>query len=468
MPVQSMLLAHDLCISAASGRPLFRDLTLALDRGDRVALVGRNGAGKSTLLVVLTAQTAPRSGKVSVRGSHEFVPQQMPLGVPSSAGQWRRAALARAFTTQPDVLLLDEPTRDLDGDAVRWLLDALERFDGAVLVVSHDRRLLERFDQFFVVAESGSKHFSGSFDAVLTHLRDERTNEERRYVRRLADLVDKEQRNDRLQRRRARKKNLGRLHELKRCPARAQLNGKRGYAQVSQGKRAELQHKRIESARQWVKAARRSLAVDLPLNLTQPVLGAPTTPVINAQAIAGHCNGRTLFAELSFTLDRQRLAIVGPNGSGKTTLVETLTGRRPPLHGKVRCDDARIGYIAQNASNWQHSRSLIELLCSQPTEDELERCAHRLRSHRFPLALAERPLVTLSPGERVRAALICLFERDPVPELLVLDEPSDALDLLGLEAMERALTAWPGGLLVVSHDRDWLRRIGVDVAMSFD
>lgn len=466
MPVHCVLQTKDVCVTAPSGRTLFRDLTLTLEAGDRVALVGRNGVGKSTLLEVLAGITAPASGRVIAEGTVVFVPQQLAEPASASPGQRRRSCLERVLAARPDALLLDEPTRDLDAAAVQWLCQQLNSFAGALLVVSHDRRLLQRFGDFFVAADAGSRHYRGAFAQVLDQLEAERLQSERYYLRQLSELDDREQHNDRLRRRRERKKNLGRIRELKRCPARAKLNAKRGYAQVSQGKRALLQAERIDSTRRWTKAARRALAVELALDLAPPNLPASRAPVIVARGLSTCLGERTLFRDLHLDIDRQRVAITGPNGSGKTTLVETLLGQRAPDAGEVRVDSTRVGFIAQNASNWARSESLVDLLCPASTEAELEHCAQKLHTHRFPLALAARSLHTLSPGERVRAALIALFERTPAPELLVLDEPTDALDLLGLTALERTLAAWPGGLLVVSHDDDSLHRIGIGQILS--
>jgi ATPase subunit of ABC transporter with duplicated ATPase domains len=122
----------------------------------------------------------------------------------------------------------------------------------------------------------------------------------------------------------------------------------------------------------------------------------------------------------------------------------------------------RLGGIAQNASDWKSEESLLTLLCVGSDATREDAVAQLLVAHRFPLALAERPLASLSPGERVRAALICLFQRRPAVELLVLDEPTDHLDFVGVAAVQDALRAWRGGLCIVSHDEEFLSAIGVE------
>ena len=202
--------------------------------------------------------------------------------------------------------------------------------------------------------------------------------------------------------------------------------------------------------------------MELPLEVVLPTLPeAPDAPVCVLEEISARVSGRVLFEDLSLEVGRCRLAIVGPNGSGKTTLVEILTGQRRPDGGGARCDSSRIGYVAQNGSNWCSPTSVIEHLLAH-AETTAETVALVLRAHRFPLALAERPLSSLSPGERLRAALICLTQRRPAPELLVLDEPTDHLDFLGVAALQAVLAAWPGGLVVVSHDEELLEAVGVE------
>ncbi len=312
------------------------------------------------------------------------------------------------------------------------------------------------------MAESGCRYFEGTLHDLLADLTREREDSERRYLGELNRLIGKEAHNAAVWRRRQRKRNVGRIRELKRCPARIKLNDKRSYKQESQGKRAVLQKVRIAAARDGAKASRRALPVVLSLELALPPLPEGAAgPIITCEAVTAVAGERALWSGLSLELGRDRVAVCGPNGSGKTTLLEVALGLRRPVAGRTRCDTSRVGYIAQNAGNWCVDESLVEHLALQLAPALPEAIAEVLRAHRFPLALADRPLATLSPGERVRAALICLTRREPAPELLVLDEPTQHLDFVGLAALEAVLAAWSGGLLVVSHDAEFLDAIGV-------
>ena len=182
--------------------------------------------------------------------------------------------------------------------------------------------------------------------------------------------------------------------------------------------------------------------------------------MITLQGISASAGGRRLFEALDLRLGRERIAVVGPNGAGKSTLLQIMLGQRRPEHGIARAELSKIGSIEQGGRNWLLDESLrSHLLGLGVSSDD---SAHLLVSHRFPLALAERPLRSLSPGERARAALIALFARSPTVEVLVLDEPTFSLDLVGLRALTQALKSWTGGLVVASHDRAFLDELGVD------
>ena len=239
------------------------------------------------------------------------------------------------------------------------------------------------------------------------------------------------------------------------------LNAKRSYAQEKQAKRGLIQESRLEKARAWVEAARRARAVDLPLAPVLPVLPEPAAePVASLRTVSACAEGRVLFENLSLELRRDRVAVTGPHGSGKSALLEIVAGARQPEEGRAHSAPHRIGYIAQNAANWCLDESLVEHLTELCGVAPLA-VAGCLRAHKFPFALALRPLASLSPGERLRAALICVWQRPSPPELLILDEPTSHLDFLGYDTLQALLKQWQGGLMVASHDEEFIRAIGL-------
>jgi ATPase subunit of ABC transporter with duplicated ATPase domains len=387
--------------------------------------------------------------------------------MPLSHGERRRLALLDAARSGADVVLLDEPTEDLDDAGVSWLRGWLRSFPGCLVVASHDRRLLDDFEHFLVASESGCRYFSGTRAELEVDLEREHRETEQRYVRNLHRLVEHEEHTLHVARRKARKKRYGRCSELDRATPRVRLNQKRNDAQVSHGRLAKVREERLDAMRAWSKWTRRALGVSLSLELLVPTLPAESSSdVLVLHDVSAHAGDRCLFESLDLRMRRQRVAVVGPNGAGKTTLLEVMLGRRAPTTGSVSRDPAKIGTIAQGATDWMLDDTLLSCLHREGPSSSAADAAQILVTHKFPLALGDRPLRSLSPGERARAALICLFRRTPPVEILILDEPTYSLDLVGQRAMTEALRAWPGGLVVASHDRAFLSAIGVEVFLD--
>jgi ATPase subunit of ABC transporter with duplicated ATPase domains len=447
-------------VSTPTGRALFRDLNLRLN-DEHVGVVGRNGVGKSTLLSLLAGATDPSSGAVQTHGTRFYLLQVDEQDLALSRGEQRKAALEAARASGADFLLLDEPTLHLDDAGVAWLRAWLSEWKGGLIVASHDQRVLADLRHFFVVSEAGCHYFGGSLTELQLHLEQEHAASEARYVSNLNRLAEQEAHTAQVARRKARKKRAGRCAELDRATPRIRLNQKRDHAQVSHGRLAKLRQAKLTSLRDWTQASRRAMNVNLSLELAVPALPPSSGEELLAlRGVAASAHGRRLFDALDLRIARERVAVVGANGAGKTTLLQIMTGQRRPEHGLARVEHSKMGCIEQGGRNWLIEASLrAHLLDLGRSSDEI---ASLLVTHRFPLALAERAFHSLSPGERARAALIALFARTPSVELLVLDEPTFGLDLVGQHALVRALARWPGGLVIASHDQAFLDAVGVD------
>ncbi len=462
--MRTLVQVSDARITTPAGRPLFDGLNMQLAR-ERVALIGRNGVGKSSLLAVLAGALDVQSGRVKLGGEVRWVPQ---IVAPASTtrlshGEMRKRALLEALTSGADILLLDEPTEDLDDAAVMWLRQALKTWPGCLVVASHDRRLLDDFEHFFITSESGCRAYTGTLDGLQKQLEQDATEAQQRYARNLQRLVEKEEHIELVGRRRDRKKRYGRCSELDRATPKILLNTKRGRAQTYHGRMKQQREAKLDFARQWTKSTRRALNVSLDLQLPVPTLPeAISDDIVVLQGASMQLGERTLFSQVDLHMGRQRIAVVGPNGSGKTTLLDVILGQRFPTGGKAFRDLSKIGVITQGGTNWLLDESLLSYSSLQTAYGNDDELAKLLITHKFPLALAERPMRSLSPGERARAALIALFQRAPAVEVLVLDEPTYSLDLVGQRAMTDALRAWPGGLIVTSHDRSFLAAIGIE------
>lgn len=486
---------RDATILTGQGRVLFKELNLCLSH-ERVALIGRNGMGKSTLLQVLAGEGVLTSGSITLRCQPAMVGQicstlgykkvltelsesttklnrdLMAAGLPSlrelrnqqscSPGEMRKLLLLRQKLFQPELLLLDEPTQDLDRVGAEWLLSWLAPWPKGLIVATHDRRLLSQFRNYFIAAESGAKLFQGSYDQLIKTLELEYRRAECRYVQRVNRLIERERHITFIARRRRRKKQYGRVRELGRATPKVRLNQKRSYAQEKHGRMARIRQQRREALRTLTRGARRALKVELDFKVTfQPLEIQEILPIVAADSISFSIGERTILDGVSLSVAGDRVAITGSNGAGKTTLLKILVGDLTPQKGSATTDRSKIGLIEQGASNWMLTESLAEYLTIRLGVNSA--CiAKRMAALRFPLALANRPLCTLSPGERVRAALICLFSQDPLTPLIVVDEPTYALDPLGQQALTEALNQWTGGLLVASHDEQFLNSIRIE------
>jgi len=493
----SLLEISDATIATPGDRILFDGLNLRLGR-EHVALMGRNGVGKSTLLAVLAGSVDALRGGVRSRGRTHFVPQSLdarairraydraprearavmaeewlamnetPLAdivrAPAlSLGELRKLALLLAKQSGADVVLLDEPTEDLDDVSVAWLRKWLGEWRGAVIAASHDARLLEDFEHFFIASETGCRVFSGSLPELDALLLCEHDEAEERYTRNLNRLVAYERHVLDVTRRRDRKKRFGRCRELDRATARIRLNTKRSQAQVYQGKFTVMRNERLAALRTWSKSTRRALDVSLPLDLAMPELPAESSDDLLAlRGVSARSGDRVLFAPFDLRVGRQRIGVIGPNGAGKTTLLQIMLGNRKPVTGSVVRRPIAIGSIDQGGTAFALDESLLDRLELQAAGQSTESGPEILVAHKFPLALGQRPLASLSPGERVRAALIAIFRQSPPAELLILDEPTYSLDRVGRHAMIQALRTFRGGLVVASHDRPFLEAIGID------
>jgi ATPase subunit of ABC transporter with duplicated ATPase domains len=295
-------------------------------------------------------------------------------------------------------------------------------------------------------------------------LEQEQHNQQVKYVSHLSHLLKQEKLSDRVNHRRQQKKNQGRLRELGRMTSRQRLNSKRSWAQESQTRVDNIAKDRRNALSEMVKAARRQLNTSLPLTLYVPKVSEVTNTtrtVLESVSVEG------LFSDLSLSLTRQRVAITGDNGVGKTSLIQLMLGQKKPDSGVVEQTLEQVGYVAQNANNWKLKQSLFEYLWGNLRQSSNEDIMGIIIAHKFPLGLAERPMRDLSPGERLRAALICLFacahQYTKPLDYLVLDEPNVSLDEVAFDALRQALTLWKGGLIIVSHNEQFLSDLDIDV-----
>ncbi|HEU5485795.1 MAG TPA: ABC-F family ATP-binding cassette domain-containing protein [Microlunatus sp.] len=505
------LVCHHLSYAWPNGEPVFAGLDATFPDGT-TGLVGRNGSGKTTLLRILAGDLAPTSGSVSGAGRVGYLPQHLVLqadrtiadvlgvadalealrritagdGAPEdfdalgdrweleeevtatverlgfadldldraigsvSGGEAVLLALAGLLLAEPDVLLLDEPTNNLDRRARALLTEAVRRRRGPLIMVSHDRELLEVVDHVAELRDGALRVFGGSFSAYLEALAVEQEAAQRavrtaegdlkRQQRELAEMRIKLDR-----RQRYAKSQAGSIPPIV-------AGAKKRAAQVSAGKLKGGHESDVAEARSRLEQAEELVRDDdlIRIDLRRTAVPAGRDVLLLTDVVLR--NGVAVQAHLR---GPDRVAVTGPNGSGKTTLIDTITGGIPAAEGRV---DLRVPVrvLPQRLTVLDDEETVLAGVARlAPTADD-----NTLRAElaRFLLDAdtVVRPVRSLSGGERFRASLAALLLAEPAPQLLILDEPTNNLDLDSVAQLTAALNAYQGALLVVSHDEPFL------------
>jgi ATPase subunit of ABC transporter with duplicated ATPase domains len=504
----------------ADGTPVFEGLDAAFGPG-RTGLVGVNGSGKSTLLKLIAGQLVPAGGTVRVAGEVGHLPQNVTLDtglrVDEALGiAARRAALhaiesgdvaeehfetvgddwdveERALATlgelglghvaldrtigevsggesvllrlaalllrRPDVLLLDEPTNNLDLYARRRLYAAVASWPGVMIVVSHDRELLDLVDQIADLRSGGITRYGGNFSAYEEALAVEQEAAERMVRVAEADLRKQKRELSDAHVVLARRKRYGqKMYDTKREP-RAVMKLRKRTAQESAGKYRIMHEEKLAEAKERlddaVEAVRDDdeIRVDLPYTAVPPgrsVLTLRDLELVYGARVAG---GLDLHGP-------ERIALTGRNGAGKTTLLRTIAGELEPVSGEVTAH-VPLRFLPQRLDVLDEELTVAENVARFSPGVTNNRVRARLARFLFRGARADQKAATLSGGERFRATLAALMLAEPAPQLLMLDEPTNNLDMASVRQLTTALESYEGALIVASHDMPFLDSIGI-------
>lgn len=523
----AFVVASALSFAWPDDTPVFDDLSFTVP-GGRTGLVAPNGAGKSTLLKLIAGELRPLSGTVSAQGVLGYLPQSLPLtadldvaevlGIAPqlaalsaiesgdandehfttigtdwdieertraqldrlgldgisldrslstlSGGQIISLGLAAQLLKRPDILLLDEPTNNLDLDARRKLYGVLEDWSGCLLLVSHDRELLDRMDRIAELDRGDLRYHGGNFTQYEAAVKAEQEAAERN-VRSAEQEVKREKREMQQARERAARRagnaarNLGNAGLPKIFAGTMKRN-----AQESAGKANETHAARVSDAKNRLDEAERTLRDDQKIALILPGTNVPAgRTVFHGEHIQVRYGDRNVFAGDGVDLTirgPERIALIGGNGTGKSTLLRVLNGDLAPSGGVLKRADGRIAYLSQRLDLLDLDRTIAENFAAfAPNLPESQRMT-LLARFLFRGARSQLPVGVLSGGERLRATLACVLFAEPAPQLLLLDEPTNNLDLVSVGQLESALAAYQGAFVVVSHDERFLAEIKVD------
>lgn len=449
-------------------RALLSDVTLQINQGDKIGLIGVNGTGKSTLLRLLAGEEAPDGGSIFCQPGHRaaYLPQNpvfapedtvlehvlrgagrdvqeesyrakvilTKLGVTDfgetvghlSGGQRKRLAMAAALVRPSEILILDEPTNHLDYEMVEWLEGQLKSYKGSLVMVTHDRYFLDRVCNCIAEIDHGKLYrYQANYEGFL-QLKSEREEYARASERKRQSLLKRE------------------LAWLQRG-ARAR------------GTKSRERIQRIEALQNESGPAQEET---LAMESLKTRLGKKT---LEARHIAKAYGDRKLIEDFSYiVLPRDRIGIVGKNGSGKSTLVKLLCGLVPPDSGEViRGETVKIGYFSQESEELDPKQRVIDVIRDIAedihTKQGVITASQMLERFLFPGELQYRRVENLSGGERRRLLLLCVLMGSP--NLLFLDEPTNDLDIQTLQVLEEYLENFAGAVIAVSHDRYFLDRV---------
>jgi ATPase subunit of ABC transporter with duplicated ATPase domains len=518
----STILLTDAGLTWPDGSTALTGITAAFGRG-RTGLVGANGSGKSTLLRLITGQLHPTAGSVAVTGEVGYLPQTLTLNVAATAADllgvratvdalraieagdvserhfetvgddWditttagqalRSAGLTEGDLDRPvgamsggeailvgiaglrlagaPITVLDEPTNNLDRAARQRLAAMVRSWPGALIVVSHDTALLELMDDTAELHAGALTVFGGPYSAYLAH-RDREQNAAVQ-ARRTADQAVQKEKRQRMEAETtlARRSRFARSQfESKNAP-KIVMGLRKSAAQVSAGKLRQDFDGKVQDARDTAADAAARVRVHESIHVDLP------DPQVPSGRRLAELHGRTRTIPLYGPV---RVALTGPNGVGKTSLLDSLVHPHTARAGlaSATAHTERIGYLGQRLDGLDEAASALEnLRLAAPAASPGEL---RSRLARFLLRgdTVDRPVRSLSGGERFRVALARVLLADPPAQLLVLDEPTNNLDLQSVDQLVGALGSYRGGLLVVSHDDAFLGRLGLTDWLSLD
>ncbi|WP_407562752.1 ABC-F family ATP-binding cassette domain-containing protein [Streptomyces sp. 184] len=501
------------------GTTVFEGLDLVVGPG-RTGLIGRNGTGKSTLLRLMAGELAPAAGTVRAAGTVGYLPQNLVLDTAArvdevlgidgvrralhaiesgdvaeehftavgddwdveeraratldqlglahvgldrtigevSGGESVLLRLAALLMQRPEVLLLDEPTNNLDLKARRRLYAAVESWPGVMVIVSHDRELLDRVDQVADLRDGEVAWYGGNFTAYEEALAVEQEAAERTVRSAEADLKrQKRELADAHEKLSKRKRYADKQFANKREP-KIIMNARKREAQVSAGKHRIMHEERLKDARERLDEAEAAVRDDDEIRVDLSYTAVPAgRDVLMLRDLELRYGGRV---EALQVRGPERIALTGRNGAGKSTLLRTIAGQLVPQAGEAAVH-VPLRYLPQRLDVLDDALSIVENVALLAPEATNQQIRSRLARFLFRQGRADQIVGTLSGGERFRATLAALMLAEPAPQLLMLDEPTNNLDMASAKQLVRALESYEGALVVASHDVPFLRDIGI-------
>lgn len=513
----------NLCWHTSDNTPLFRILDLTFGPL-RTGLVGRNGTGKTTLLRLIAQEVAPLSGSIHTQGrvgylhqNPESQPQttladlfgikaqlaildratqglasaddlaladwtlearlatalaemglsQLTPGTPLatlSGGQRTRAGLAALRFTKPDIALLDEPTNHLDQTGRELVVEAVRKWQGCLIVASHDRALLAEMEAMVELSPLGAKTYGGNYDAYRIMKDSDLISAQSELMQAQRNLSQTKARATQAAERKARTDRQGRRLRASGSQPKILMDAAKARSEKSGAAQAALRDRMLQDAQSKLETAQDAVEILQPLTMDIPHCRlAKGRDVVRVENLCfAYSPGAPVFQNISLSIrGPERVALDGANGAGKSTLLACIGGQLRPDSGHVE-RHVPAARLDQDMSLFSPDETISDAFARlDPTPTENDRRAVLAR-FLFRGDEALQTIAKLSGGQRLRAGLACTLGHSQPKQLLILDEPNNHLDIDALETLESALNAYDGALLVVSHDAAFLKRIGIE------
>lgn len=527
----AQILINQLSFNLPTGKPLFNKLTFAFSK-HKTGLVGKNGIGKSTLLKLILAELYPTAGSIHTNGELAYVPQNLSISSETtvsdlldctekinalrrisqgsidmqdyailnedweiekraqkqlamfglntipldrqlmllSGGETTRLLLTKIFSSNADFLLLDEPTNYLDHTARQQLYAAIQQWQGGLIVVSHDRELLNFMEEIVELNTLGATCYGGNYTAYLEQkeienaAKEQQLHDAKKLMHKTTTTIQASYEKH------EQKQSYGR--ELKRSGSIDKIgaNSKKGRSERTQSKLLIKEERLLNQATTTLQTAREKIEINEEIHVALPATYVPNGKLILdiEQLNFIYPNTENKIIE-NFDLKiqgPQRIALAGDNGSGKTTLIKLILKKLQPQSGRIYLGTEHISYLDQTASLLTENMSILEnFLHLNPDATEYD-AYHHLAQFLFKNTSALKLVKNLSGGERLRALLACTLLAKRPPQLLILDEPTNHLDLNSIASIESALKNYQGAMIVISHDKTFLHNIGIECVIT--
>ncbi len=442
---------------------LFTDLSYSFSADKKVAIIGDNGAGKTTLLKIISGDLVADSGRV-VRNATCNLLNQINADSAKSGGQSQQQALSRVFDSMADILLLDEPTNNLDATARQDFFKKLFSYHGGAVIVSHDRELLNQMDMLLELHNGKLSVFGGNYDFYVVQKRQIQASIESKYtdaqkeIARLNTTITKAQ-------------NTRQHHEAKQKKDKANksagskiaVNALKGKSQETEAKRRKLIQaklsKQLECSAE-LSAQLRNDTIKIPLSNIKVY----DKEIVRLENVYFSYGEKRVLSDFCFTMRTgERVRLVGNNGAGKTTLLKLISGILQPLSGNIKTS-GNIAYLNQDLSLLNPDKSVVENIADYA--GILRHNAHIIAAKfGFRGDASKKKVAVLSGGELLKATLAAVIGSEKQPDLLILDEPTNNLDIKSTMVLEDALNQYHGAILIVSHDEAFINRLHTDKAI---